>query len=89
MGPVGAPERKVRAEFSIGDEQLLAILDGERWWHWSPSYGGQTNAADPGEGGSHGTGPGAALLETAAILPALAFEITVAAEDAPDVGHSR
>jgi hypothetical protein len=71
-----APERRIRAEFSVGNEQLVAVLQGDRWWHWSPSAGGQTNAADPADGGSHGTGPGAALLETVAILPALTFEIT-------------
>ena len=41
------PERKVRAEFSVGHEQLVAVLDGDRWWHWSPSSGGQTNDMDP------------------------------------------
>lgn len=75
-----APERRVRAEFSVGGEQIVAVLDGDRWWHWSPSSGGQTNAADPSESGNHGTGPGAALLETAAILPALSFTITGDAE---------
>lgn len=75
-----ARDRKVRAEFSVGDETLVAVMDGERWWHWSPSSGGQTNEADPGDGGTHGTGPGAALLETAVILPTLSFEITGLAE---------
>lgn len=77
-----APDRRVRAEFSIGEEQMVAVLRGIQWWHWSPSTGGQTNAADPSEGGTHGTGPGAALLETAPILPSLSFEITGRAEGA-------
>lgn len=71
-----APKGRVRAEFSVGEDEMVAVLRGNEWWHWSPSTGGQTNAADPTDGGSHGTGPGAALLETAAILPALSFEIT-------------
>jgi hypothetical protein len=75
-----APEGRVRAEFSIGEEQMVAVLCGTQWWHWSPSTGGQTNAADPSERGSHGTGPGAALLETAGILPSLSFEVTGRAE---------
>jgi hypothetical protein len=77
-----APEGRVRAEFSVGEEEMIVVLRGNQWWHWSPSTGGQTNAADPSEGGSHGTGPGAALLETAGILPALSFEITGRAEAA-------
>jgi hypothetical protein len=77
-----APEGRVRAEFSVGEEEIVAVLRGNQWWHWSPSTGGQTNAADPSDGGSHGTGPGAALLETAAILPALTFEITGKAKTA-------
>ena len=70
------PEDKVRAEFSVGDEPLVAVLSGDRWWHWSPSSGGQTDAAEPGGHGTHGTGPGAALLETAVILPSISLEIT-------------
>jgi hypothetical protein len=77
-----APEGRVRAAFSVGEEEIVAVLRGNQWWHWSPSTGGQTNAADPSEGGSHGTGPGAALVETATILPALSFEITGRAEAA-------
>ncbi len=77
-----APDRRVRAEFSVGHEQLVAVLQDDRWWHWSPSTGGQTNAADSGERGSHGTGPGSAPLETASILPALSFEITGRVETA-------
>jgi hypothetical protein len=77
-----APEGRVRAEFSVEEEEMVAVLRGNQWWHWSPSTGGQTNAADPSGGGSHGTGPGAALLETAGILPALSFEITGGAEAA-------
>jgi len=70
------PEPKVRAEFAVGDETITAVLDGDRWWHWSPSDGARTNAADPQDRSSHGTGPGASLLDTAALLPALALEIT-------------
>jgi hypothetical protein len=77
-----APDRRVRAEFSIGEEQMVAVLRGSQWWHWSPSNGGQTNAADPSENGTHGTGPGAAVLETAAILPSLSFEIIGSGEAA-------
>lgn len=71
-----APQAMVRAEFAVGDETITAVLDGYRWWRWSPSDGARTNAANPQDQSSHGTGPGAALLETASILPGLSFEIT-------------
>ena len=57
---------------------------------WSPSNGGQTERRGPrARDGTHGTGPGAALLETAAILPSLSFEITGKAGGYRTVGHRR
>jgi hypothetical protein len=62
-----APPDRVRAEFVAGDETVTAVIRGDTWWSWSPSYGARTNQGNPQH--SHGTGPADSLVYPTAILP--------------------
>jgi hypothetical protein len=57
-----APPGRVRAEFAAGEE--TAVIQGDTWWSWSPSYGARTNQGSPRH--SHGTGPADSLVHPAA-----------------------
>ena len=52
----------IRTEFRVGDETVIAIFAGTRWWSLSPR-GFLSNDGDPSHG--HGIGPGEALLDPA------------------------
>lgn len=67
------PDR-VRAEFSVGDNTVTAVIVGETWWSWSPFRAVTTNQGDPHS--SHGKGPGDALIDPSSVLPAV--ELVVA-----------
>jgi outer membrane lipoprotein-sorting protein len=67
-------EDRVRAEFTIGGEDMVtAVVDGGTWWSWSPLSGAKTN--DGRENPHTGLGPGIALVCPAVILPAVDLEI--------------
>jgi hypothetical protein len=64
---------KTRAEFTVGAESVRAVTVGNTWWSWSASGEVSTNDGDPHQ--SHGTGPGRALVDPAAILPMVELDI--------------
>jgi outer membrane lipoprotein-sorting protein len=64
---------KQRAEFSVGDEQVAVVYDGDTYWSWSPSRGARTNAGRDNE--SHGLGSGPTLLDTVGLLSILRFSV--------------
>lgn len=66
------PDR-TRVEFEVEDETITAVITGDTWWSWSPARGIQTNAGDPRH--THGTGPGHALIDPSAILPAVELRV--------------
>jgi hypothetical protein len=69
-----APPDRVRAEFRVEEDMVTAVIVGDTWWSWSPLREVTTNQGDPHH--SHGTGPGHALIDPAAILPAVELGVT-------------
>jgi outer membrane lipoprotein-sorting protein len=65
--------RRTRAEFSVGDETVVVVYEGDTFWSWSPSRGARTNAGRTNE--EHGLGAGRGLVDTAVLLPQLRFRV--------------
>lgn len=67
------PPGRGRAEFALGTEMLTVVVDGDRWWSWSPLLG-------PRAGGTSmkvAMGPGLTLVEPRRLLPWLEGLTTV------------
>jgi hypothetical protein len=60
---------RMRVEFFVGAELVTAVIDGDTWWSWSPSRGGQTNGGRTNY--THGTGPSEALVNPGELPAAL------------------
>ncbi len=64
---------KARAEYALGTDMIAVVVDGPRWWSWSPLLG-------PRSGGPElqvGLGPGWALLAGPSLLSVLGeFKVT-------------
>jgi hypothetical protein len=68
-----APPDRMRVEFAVGSETVTAVFEGQTWWSWSPSGGGQTNGGRTNT--EHGLGPGEILVRPASVVPALELEV--------------
>jgi hypothetical protein len=67
-----APDR-LRVEFVVGDETVVAWFEGATWWSWSPSQGARTNEGR--QNLQHGKGPGEVLVSPGRAAKVLDFEL--------------
>lgn len=61
-----------RAEFSVGDNDVVVVFDAPTWWSWSSRDRGRTNGGRANYG--HGSGALKILIETAPLLAVLRLE---------------
>jgi len=66
------PDR-LKVEFAVGDEMVMAWFQGTTWWSWSLSQGARTNEGRKNAG--HGKGPGEVLVSPARAARVLSFEL--------------